>query len=51
MWAKFKESVIERIGGMTMNERLYLFGLMDSFENSKSEAEKEKYYRKLMARK
>lgn len=29
LWSKFKKEAIEDIGGMTMNERLYWFGLFD----------------------
>ena len=51
MWTKFRNTAIDGIGGMTMNERLYWFGLFDLFDNAKNEDEKEKYYVKLMAKK
>ena len=51
MWNEFRNSAIDGIGGMTMNERLYRFGLFDLFENAKDDAEKDKYYQKLMAKK
>jgi hypothetical protein len=51
MWSDFRDSAINIIGGMTMNERLYWFGLFELFENLKNDNEKEKYYRKLMTKK
>ena len=51
MWTEFKNSAIDGIGGMTMNERLYWFGLFELFENVKNDNEQGKYYRKLMAKK
>ena len=51
MWTEFRNSAIDGIGGMTMNERLYLFGLFDLFDNAKNDAEQEKFYGKLMAKK
>ncbi len=51
MWTEFRKSAIDRIGGMTMNERLYWFGLFDLFDNAKNEAEQNKINRKLMANK
>ncbi|MFC6860380.1 hypothetical protein [Zunongwangia atlantica] len=51
MWSDFRDSAINRIDGMTMNERLYWFGLFELFENTKNETEQEKYYSKLMAKK
>ncbi|MEC3908897.1 hypothetical protein VOI54_17880 [Tamlana sp. 2201CG12-4] len=51
MWTEFRKSAIDGIGGMTMNERLYWFGLFGLFDNAKNDAEQEKYYEKLMAKK
>ena len=51
MQTEFRNSAIDGIGGMTMNERLYWFGLFDLFENAKDDAEQAKYYQKLMAKK
>jgi len=48
MWSNFKDSAINEIGGMTMNERLYLFGLFEQFDKSFKKSEKEKFYSKLM---
>ena len=51
IWSVFRDSVINGIGGMTMNERLYLFGLYDLFDNAKNVVEQEKFYKKLLAKK
>jgi hypothetical protein len=51
MWTEFRNAAIDGIGGMTMNERLYWFGLFDLYDNAKNNAEKEKFYGKLMAKK
>tara|TARA_B110000114_G_C14733651_1_gene254291 strand:- start:164 stop:508 length:345 start_codon:yes stop_codon:yes gene_type:complete len=51
MWTEFRNSAIDGISGMTMNERLYWFGLFDLFDNAKNDAEQEKFYGKLMAKK
>ncbi len=47
LWSAFKREAIEGIGGMTMNERLYWFGLFERFE--KSELEQKVIYAKLCA--
>ena len=51
MWTEFRKSAIDGIGGMTMNERLYWFGLLELFDKTNNDAEQEKYYGKLMASK
>ena len=51
MWTEFRKSAIDGIGGMTINERLYWFGLFDLFDKAKNTAEEEMYYGKLMANK
>ena len=51
MWSEFSDVAIDGIGGMTMNERLYWFGLMDLYDNAKNNSEREKFYAKLMAKK
>ena len=51
LWSEFRDSAINGIGGMTMNERLYFFGLFDLYEKAPNNAEKEKFYTKLMAEK
>ena len=47
-WSRFKATAISGIGGMTINERLYLFGLFERFESA-SETEKKDVYKKLCA--
>jgi hypothetical protein len=49
-WAAFRDDAIRRIGGMTMNERLYLFGLSERFYGSKSDEEQQIVYSKLLAK-
>ena len=49
LWSSFNTSAIGNIGGMTMNERLYWFGLFDQFDSCKSEAKKQLIYSKLSA--
>ena len=46
----FKKDNIKNIGGMTMNERLYLFSLFDRFDSCRNEKEKEIIYKKLLAK-
>jgi len=50
LWNAFREDAIRGIGGMTMNERLYLFGLFKRFDASSSEEEKQVVYSKLLAK-
>jgi hypothetical protein len=49
LWSSFNKSAIESIGGMTMNERLFWFGLFEQFDSCKSEAKKQLIYSKLSA--
>jgi len=49
MWSDFKNNVIKNINGMTMNERLYLFGLMEKYDLCKNEKKREIIYKKLNA--
>jgi hypothetical protein len=49
LWSSFNLSAIEGIGGMTMNERLFWFGLFERFDSCKSEAKKQLIYSKLSA--
>ncbi len=46
LWSAFKTQAISGIGGMTMNERLYWFGLFERFESA-SETEQKVIYAKL----
>lgn len=50
LWSSFRDEAISGIDGMTMNERLYWFGLFDRFDASRSEEEKLLLYRKLHAK-
>jgi len=49
LWASFKKEAIDPIGGHTMNERLYWFGLFEQFDRCKNETEKQIIYAKLQA--
>jgi len=49
LWSSFRNDVIHGIGGMTMNERLYAFGLFERFDSCKSEAERFEVYGKVHA--
>ncbi|WP_432671942.1 hypothetical protein [Flavobacterium sp. SM2513] len=51
VWSEFRDVAIDGIGGMTMNERLYHFGLLEAYEKLITEKEKEKFFTKLMATK
>lgn len=51
IWSDFRDDAIDKIGGMTMNERLYLFGLFDLFDNASNRTKEELLYPKLMAEK
>ncbi len=42
-WNEFKDKAINSIGGMTMNERLYWFGLFEIWDNSNSDLKKTIY--------
>lgn len=50
LWSSFRDNVISGIGGMTMNERLYCFGLIDDFDACQNEKSKLRIYKKLMAK-
>ena len=50
LWSEFREAAISGIGGMTMNERLYWFGLFNRYDACKNEEEKLLVYRKLHAK-
>lgn len=39
-WIKFKTQIIDSISGMTVNERLYCFGLFDIWDKSNSESKR-----------
>ena len=47
LWTIFRESSIDGISGMTMNERLYCFSLMDRFDSTSDPKEIHLIYQKL----
>ena len=47
-WSIFKQTAIQNIGGMSMNERLYWFGLFEKYEST-DKAGKLQIYHKLKA--
>ncbi len=49
LWSEFRDHEIDMIGGMTMNERLYSFGLFERFDSSADEESQLVVYRKLLA--
>ncbi|WP_455377170.1 hypothetical protein [Petrachloros mirabilis] len=50
LWSSFRDNAIHRIGGMTMNERLFAFGLFERFDSCKSEGGKLSVYSKVHAK-
>jgi len=48
LWQRFVREEIELIHAMTMNERLFTFGLMDRFESALAD-DRLKIYKKLLA--
>ena len=49
LWSAFRRESIETIHGMTMNERLYSFGLYDQFYALQKDSDKQAFYTKLHA--
>ncbi len=49
LWSSFRDNEINDIDGMTMNERLYTFNLMESYESCFTKNCKLKIYTKLHA--
>ena len=49
MWASFRDEVISEVRGMTMNERLYQFGLFDRFDACLDHEARLVLYRKVQA--
>lgn len=50
IWTDFKEESIKLIHGMTMNERLFAFSLMNKFDTCKTVEEQDLIYKKLLAK-
>lgn len=50
LWSNFRDENIRTIHGMTMNERLFVFGLLDHFDKCKTNDEKDILYGKLLAK-
>ena len=48
LWQRFVHEKIEKVHGMTMNERLFTFGLMDQFDAALAD-ERLKFYKRLLA--
>lgn len=49
LWSAFCTNAIDGIGGMTLNERLFFFGLSEAFDNADSSQVREGIYAKLLA--
>ena len=49
LWSAFRRNSIEAIHGMTMNERLYSFGLLDRYHALRSGGDRQAFYTKLHA--
>jgi hypothetical protein len=49
LWSKFRDEAIEPIAGMTMNERLFWFGLFAPFDACQTDDERARFYSKLLA--
>ena len=50
LWSDFLKSSIHEIHGMSMNERLYCFGLTERFDSAPTESARQVVYAKLLAR-
>ena len=49
LWSRFRDGAIHKIGGMTMNERLYWFSLFPRWESATTNEERQAIYAKLLA--
>lgn len=49
LWTQFRDETISRIGGMTMNERLYSFSLFPRWDGATTDEERKTIYAKLLA--
>jgi hypothetical protein len=50
LWSDFVNTEVNVIGGMTMNERLFAFGLMSQFDSASTDQQRERIYAKLLAK-
>ena len=50
LWSSFRDEAILGIGGMTMNERLYFFGLLNRFDSTPNQESRLIVYKKLHAK-
>jgi hypothetical protein len=50
LWASFRDEAISGIGGMTMNERLYQFGLFERFDACPDREAQVAIYKKVHAK-
>lgn len=48
-WTRFRSSSILYVDGMTMNERLFVFGLLPRWDSCQTDADKLALYRKVHA--
>ena len=49
LWSQFRNDAMLGIGGLTMNERLYLFSLLSRWDSAHTEEERKAIYAKLLA--
>jgi len=49
LWSEFCAAAIDDIGGMTVNERLFHFGLFGDFDEAHTSQARERIYAKLLA--
>jgi len=50
LWSEFVSTEINIIGSLTINERLFAFGLMSQFDSASTEQQRERIYAKLLAK-
>ena len=50
LWSEFVAVELGSIGGMTMNERLFVFGLTPQFDAAATDNERNRVYAKLLAK-
>lgn len=50
LWSEFVADPIAWIHGMTMNERVHCFSLVERYDEAKTKAQKKPFYAKLLAK-